>query len=77
MWLLLGPFGSVGGMSLEEPAAEGEAYSTLHICRGMSGVHLLPALMRNLGVLLSPVSLRRMQEDGCLGRYCERGGGEG
>lgn len=47
-----------------------EASSPVHLCRGLSGVRLLPALMRNLGVLLTPVALRRVQEAGCVDRYC-------
>lgn len=56
-------------MNLEEPECEEEAHSRLHMCRGLSGVHLLPALTRNLGVLLTPMALRRIQEEGFIGRW--------
>lgn len=47
---------------------EEEAASRVHLCRGLSGLHLLPALARNLGVLLTARALRKMQENGVVGR---------
>eukprot|EP00752_Nemacystus_decipiens_P014235 g12662.t1 len=64
LWLLLGPFGSVGGMELDEE----EAGSRMHVCQGLSGLHLLPALTRNLGILLTARALRKMQESGLVNR---------
>ena len=65
LWLLLGPFGSVGGMELDEE----EAGSRMHVCRGLSGLHLLPALTRNLGILLTARALRKLQENGVVTRH--------
>lgn len=45
-----------------------EAHSRMHLCRGLSGVHLLPALARSLGVLLTARALRKVQEQGLVGR---------
>ncbi|CAM9741113.1 unnamed protein product, partial [Scytosiphon promiscuus] len=64
LWLILGPFGSVGGMEFEG----GEADSRMHLCRGLSGLHLLPALTRNLGILLTARAMRKLQENGVVNR---------
>lgn len=78
MWLLLGPYGSVGDMKLNQE----DARSRVHMCRGLSGVHLLPSLLRNLGVVLTARALRKIQEQGVVNR-CDikacmgRGGRQG
>lgn len=64
LWLILGPFGSVGGMEFKEE----EAGSRMHLCRGLSGLHLLPALTRNLGILLTARAMRKLQENGVVNR---------
>lgn len=64
LWLLLGPYGTVGGMEFDQ----NEASCRLHICRGLSGVHLLPSLMRNLGIVLTARFIRKVQESGVAGR---------
>lgn len=48
---------------------EEEAGSRMHVCRGLSGLHLLPALTRNLGVLLTARALRKLQESGVVNRH--------
>lgn len=48
---------------------EEEAGSRMHLCRGLSGLHLLPALTRNLGILLTARALRKLQENGVVNRH--------
>lgn len=77
MWLLLGPYGSAGDMKLNQE----DACSRVHMCRGLSGVHLLPSLLRNLGVVLTARALRKIQEQGVVNRCdieaCMGRGGKG
>jgi len=59
VWMLLGPFGYLGGMSFTEE----EAIAPRHLCTLASPLELLPSVLRNTGVSLTVQCLKRMQEE--------------